>query len=586
MNLTALNPNPTTGLQGSVSEAVSPAAPGTRLGNEALNGADFARLLHHQVQAFKQQQRPNFAVSDKGLPSRPPEKNQPRGTEKTSADDASNQSSPDPSNPSAKVRHTPEKKQAQGSSVASKAQNATQAVDEASHEDASAVQDLDGRNPHAWVDPAMADEKSTKENVTGAESTHIDPSDKASNDLDPTEPNANPSVTLGWPSTSTHLALTTLAVSDNLQIITTAQPTTNDQSVADYALAMGLDPSQVKALFGESATQAATAKLAQGQLTTQQMLGMQGLPSAPILSDATQGLGEKALTQAPLGSLGTLGSALLNSALLNNQGQPPVSTADFQALKTQTETTDAIMPNALNAMMNVSLQVGTQAATGGPINPMPASTLAVLSMMDSQLRAEDIEALKTEFDANHATDLDAALGRDGPLGTVSTMPNRTAPTQGTAPGAPAFANNPDLAQTYDQLSQKLTTELAARMHEKLNAGEWKMKFALKPASLGLVDVQLEMRDGKLSAHFQPDTALTQDLLQNSSQRLKDALADLGLNQTSVSVSQGQTQGQSGRSTRSTPLTSNREKLSEEPGLNIAVETGHKRNALSQFDSYA
>ena len=178
------------------------------------------------------------------------------------------------------------------------------------------------------------------------------------------------------------------------------------------------------------------------------------------------------------------------------------------------------------------------------------------------------------------------MGRDGTLTAVPTLANRTAPTHGTAPGAPAFANNPDLAQTYDQLSQKLSTELAARMHEKLNAGEWKMKFALKPASLGWVDVQLEMRDGKLSAHFQPDTALTQDLLQNSSQRLKDALADLGLNQASVSVSQGQTQGQSGRSSRSTPLTANREKLSEEPGLNIAVESGHRRNALSQFDSYA
>ena len=276
-------------------------------------------------------------------------------------------------------------------------------------------------------------------------------------------------------------------------------------------------------------------------------------------------------------------------------GQAPVSTADFQALKTQTNATDPFtpnapnapnVPNALNAMMNVSLQVGVNNPAGGPVNPMPASTLAVLSMMDSQLRAEDIDALKTEFDASQTHDFNPAMGRDGALTAVPTLANRTAPTHGTAPGAPAFANNPDLAQTYDQLSQKLSTELAARMHEKLNAGEWKMKFALKPASLGWVDVQLEMRDGKLSAHFQPDTALTQDLLQNSSQRLKDALADLGLNQTSVSVSQGQTQGQSGRSSRSTPLTANREKLSEEPGLNIAVESGHRRNALSQFDSYA
>jgi flagellar hook-length control protein FliK len=148
-----------------------------------------------------------------------------------------------------------------------------------------------------------------------------------------------------------------------------------------------------------------------------------------------------------------------------------------------------------------------------------------------------------------------------------------------------------MAQTYDKLSQKLTTELAARMHEKLNAGEWKMKFALKPASLGLVDVQLEMRDGKLSAHFQSDTHLTQDLLQNGSQRLKDALADLGMNNASVFVAQGQAQGQGaqGQSARSGKFTQgndNREKLSEESGLKIAGDKASRRDERSQFDSYA
>ena len=58
MNLSALNPTPPTSQQSSVAEAVSPGAPTARVGTEALNGADFARLLHHQVQAFKQQQRP------------------------------------------------------------------------------------------------------------------------------------------------------------------------------------------------------------------------------------------------------------------------------------------------------------------------------------------------------------------------------------------------------------------------------------------------------------------------------------------------------------------------------------------------
>ena len=118
-----------------------------------------------------------------------------------------------------------------------------------------------------------------------------------------------------------------------------------------------------------------------------------------------------------------------------------------------------------------------------------------------------------------------------------------------------------------------------------------MKFALKPASLGLVDVQLEMRDGKLSAHFQSDTNLTQDLLQNGSQRLKDALADLGMNNASVWVdqsrSQGQgTQGQSARSGRFTQGNDNREKLSDESGLKIAEDKAPRRDERSQFDSYA
>jgi flagellar hook-length control protein FliK len=217
--------------------------------------------------------------------------------------------------------------------------------------------------------------------------------------------------------------------------------------------------------------------------------------------------------------------------------------------------------------------------------------LAVLSMMDTQLRAEDIEALKNEFDALSSFDSLPAIGKDLSAAPLPALANRPAPAHAHAAPAPAFATPPDMAQTYEKLSQKLTTELAARMHEKLNAGEWKMKFALKPASLGLVDVQLEMRDGKLSAHFQSDTHLTQDLLQNGSQRLKDALADLGMSNAYVSVAQGQTQGQntqgqSAKSGKFTQADDNHEKLSDESGLKIAGDKANRRDERSQFDSYA
>jgi len=151
--------------------------------------------------------------------------------------------------------------------------------------------------------------------------------------------------------------------------------------------------------------------------------------------------------------------------------------------------------------------------------------LAVLSMMDTELRAEDIDALKNEFDS--LTSLDGSSPSEHGFGLRSTESSHAAHAASKA--AAALAAQPNMAETYDKLSQKLATELAGRMHDQLNAGEWKMKFALKPASLGLVDVQLEMRDGQLSAQFQAENGLTKDLIQNGSVRLKEALAELGMN---------------------------------------------------------
>jgi flagellar hook-length control protein FliK len=239
----------------------------------------------------------------------------------------------------------------------------------------------------------------------------------------------------------------------------------------------------------------------------------------------------------------------------------------------------------------LQIQLGTAQAQQIAVAP-PPSTLSVLSMMDAQLRTEDIESLKKEFDALQPTTSSDVSGLNLP-GAASGQGQRTG-QNATTPAAPVFANNPDMAQTYENLSQKLTTELAARMHEKLNAGEWKMKFALKPASLGLVDVQLEMRDGKLTAQFHSDTALTQDLIQNGSQRLKDALADLGLNNASVLVGQGQSQS-AGQSSQNNPQgqtgflakrEENRAKLTDQPGPKIAEDSAPRRGKRSQFDSYA
>jgi flagellar hook-length control protein FliK len=109
-----------------------------------------------------------------------------------------------------------------------------------------------------------------------------------------------------------------------------------------------------------------------------------------------------------------------------------------------------------------------------------------------------------------------------------------------------------MSEVYDQLSDKLSTEVAARMHKQLSDGQWKMKFGLRPAHLGGVEIQLEMKDGKLDAVFRAENAMTRDLLQNSTQRLRDALQNFGIDAGFVQVGQNGGQNQQNASGNSTP----------------------------------
>ena len=570
MNLSALNPPQVNPPNNKVAETSVSGNEAVRLKSEALSGADFASYLHNQVQSLKHAQRPAFAVADKALPP-PTAKNEARLNKDKPADEHGHDKSVDSDAHKAQ-------QQRQAAAKAAQADKSNDRTDGEEKVTDRQVQDRIQEAKEAQISQQQAQlaaQEQTAQAVSDQMQAALVGGADLSNELGTDSDQANGLA-------AQNATLTTIAVSDKLQIITTANAAASEQSVADFALAMGLDPNQVKTLFGESAANAAAAKLAGSNPSTQQILGINSSPGLGLTADAANAVADGK-------SMAFSAQALVGSGLTVAM-DGPVSTADFQTLQAQAPAITADAQDMLGKMENLQIQLGSAQAQITAGTASPASTLAVLSMMDTQLRAEDIEALKNEFDAVSTFDSLPAVGKDVNATPLSPLTNRpTALAQ--APTAPAFANTPDMAQTYDKLSQKLTTELAARMHEKLNAGEWKMKFALKPASLGLVDVQLEMRDGKLSAHFQSDTHLTQDLLQNGSQRLKDALADLGMNNASVFVAQGQAQGQGaqGQSARSGKFTQgndNREKLSEESGLKIAGDKASRRDERSQFDSYA
>jgi flagellar hook-length control protein FliK len=291
-----------------------------------------------------------------------------------------------------------------------------------------------------------------------------------------------------------------------------------------------------------------------------------------------------------LNASSTPAQAALGTQAVLSQTQPlatEVTTEEMKPIGLEVQWSSASADLAANKQLNPSVNLAQAVVAQASDTPDNISTLAVLSMMDADLRPEDIDRLNEEFNKLSAID-DSSTSPEGSSGGGVATNRSASPTSTTA--AQTLKNHPDMAQTFEKLSQKLATEMASRMNDQLNAGEWKMKFALKPASLGLVDVQLEMRDGQLSAQFQAENGLTKDLIQNGSARLKEALAELGMNNAYVSVGQDNrqsSQGGSGQSGQRQAATDNRVTLGangvgEEE--NAATPARHSNSAL--FDTYA
>jgi len=550
MNLSALHSGLPQAPINPLTEAQPSANALPRVPAGTLSGEDFAAFLRNQVNALKSMQRQEVAASkaanlSTAKPEAPPSKVQGAPAEPARSETARAEPSND-----RQLDHADAKRAAD--------LHADQQNDQRNLADQAQANNAKAVNAEPASENQALPTETQDSSVAATDTANPLPasSQTANASTDTWRADADPTLT-----NTSSAELTTIPLGPHINIITATQALPDDKSVADFALAMGLAPDQVQALFGNTAV---TANTGAATVSTQQMLGIQGLASVSV----------PALLPEQTGQLTV--NAL--DALVSDVA---VSSADFQALKAQSPAPDANLNPSIQTLDILNFQASTGPVTA---NVMPVSTLAVLSMMDTELRAEDIDALKNEFDS--LTSLDGSSPSEYGFGLRSTESSHAAHAASKA--AAALAAQPNMAATYDKLSQKLATELAGRMHDQLNAGEWKMKFALKPASLGLVDVQLEMRDGQLTAQFNADTSLTQDLIQSGSQRLKEALGQLGMNNASVLVGQGQNQhpGSSSSSHQPAERTDNRVTLSDAATEEPAGQVRPRHSNSLQFDNYA
>ena len=99
-------------------------------------------------------------------------------------------------------------------------------------------------------------------------------------------------------------------------------------------------------------------------------------------------------------------------------------------------------------------------------------------------------------------------------------------------------------EQFQQIAQRLGETLAKRITEQISRGAWRVQIALKPASLGSIEISLNLRGKEIEASFHASQAFTRELLAESLPKLKDSLEKSGMNVADMSI-KGQNESKSG-----------------------------------------
>lgn len=261
----------------------------------------------------------------------------------------------------------------------------------------------------------------------------------------------------------------------SVHIITTTEPATSDESLMAFARSQGMDEEALAMIFGRKAADAAADSL-------------------------------KAAVTAQAGAEATAADVLAAAGLRAKE-----------ALQAQADAATDLSAEQAN-----TLELGQDARirwTLGDESPAAADTetLAETLSLDTALPEGDLQAL---------------LQHRQPEGRLSGNDN------GQSANGSQSAQRSDIeqrAEQYDKLSQRLGEALGQRLAAQIAKGDWKVEMALRPIDLGKIDIELKMNQGQLQASFHASEAGTRDLIVNGLPKLKEVLAQLGMEVASVDV---------------------------------------------------
>ena len=103
-------------------------------------------------------------------------------------------------------------------------------------------------------------------------------------------------------------------------------------------------------------------------------------------------------------------------------------------------------------------------------------------------------------------------------------------------------------EQYLEISRRLTESLGNRISTQIRRGAWRVEMDLHPKSLGRIEIQLEMRNGELEAHFNTSQSVTRELLQEGFSKLKDVLSQHGIDSAYIGLGSENGRNSDGNST--------------------------------------
>ncbi len=369
-----------------------------------------------------------------------------------------------------------------------------------------------------------------------------------------------------------------------VHIITTAEPVTSDESLLAFARAQGLDEQALSMIFGQPAAPALPAAgLDDAAPATPAVAGLDGksFASASATLALQPGAGNAAAPAAatpaappsampapgPLPNLLELGpeatlrwsvgeaapAATAQTALTPMFGlngmraalQPPA--AGMAAAGSSEE--PAAHPESANQSLAASLILGATEA-GQSARRMQLKQAGERSEKLAEL-AQPRLPLVAAAQASAATDvevpvetlvLDIGIDESELQQLLQQQPAETRSgdsgqsRSGNGSAAEAARSDLDLrAEQYEKLSQRLGEALGQRLAAQIARGDWKVEMALRPHDLGNIDIELAMKNGGLEASFTASEMRTRELISDGLPRLKEVLAQLGMDVASVNV---------------------------------------------------